>query len=156
MAEIIIRRAEDDEFDAAMELAFKVFLEFESEEYGEEGTQSFANFVTSPDVKKLFLTNHYLMYVAVDGDEIIGMISARSGNHISLLFVDPRYHNMGIGRKLVLRTAEYMINYTEFESLTVHSSPYAVGFYHSMGFEDTGEQAITNGVIFTPMELSLV
>ncbi len=156
MGEIVIKRAVDErEFDQAMELAFRVFLKFEAEEYGKEGTDNFAEFVTSPDVKKLFLTNHYLIYVALDGDEIVGVITLRSGNHISLLFVHEDYHNLGIGKSLVLRGAEYLVNNTDFETMTVHSSPYALGFYHRLGFEDTGAQAIDAGIIYTPMELPL-
>lgn len=156
MDEYIIRPAKEAEFDTAMELAFRVFLKFEAQEYGREGTDSFAEFLTSPDLKKLFLTRHYLVYVALDGDKIIGVTSLRSGNHISLLFVDPKYHRRGIARRLILAEAQYLANHSEYDYMTVNSSPYAEEFYHRLGFKDTGVRTNESGIIYTPMQLQLV
>ncbi len=49
---ITIRPAKPEEWDNAMELAFRVFLKYESKDYGKEGTQAFAEFVTDPMLKK--------------------------------------------------------------------------------------------------------
>ena len=84
-----------------MALAFRVFMKFESEDYGEEGTKSFFNFVSSKELKQMFLIGEYPMFVAKDGEQLVGMISLRSGNHISLLFVEDRYHRKGIGTGLI-------------------------------------------------------
>ncbi|MDN5360294.1 MAG: hypothetical protein PWQ84_1357, partial [Thermotogaceae bacterium] len=40
-------------------------------------------------------------------------------------------------------------------TLTVNSSPYAVGFYHKMGFKDTDNELEKDGIRFVPMELSI-
>ena len=65
-------------------------------EYGEEGIRSFAEFVTDEALKKMFLIGEYLLFVALDGEKIVGLISLRNGNHIWLLFVDEEYHRRGI------------------------------------------------------------
>jgi len=156
MEEVIIRRARIEEYDEAIELVYKVFLRFEAAEYGKEGTDSFAEFLTSNDLYNLFATGHYVMYVAEYNKSIVGVASVRSGNHISLLFVDEKYHHRGIGRRLLLALGEYVSDTTDYNTLTVNSSPYAVDFYHRIGFEDTGEQRRDSGIIFTPMELSLI
>ena len=43
-----------EQWDDAMELAFKVFLKYEAKQYGKEGTDNFAEFLTSPSLGKLF------------------------------------------------------------------------------------------------------
>lgn len=153
MDEIIIRRAAAEEWDEAMELAFKVFLKFEAKEYGEEGTEAFANFITDEMLRKLFLAGHYILYVAKRNGKIIGLISMRNGNHISLLFVDPLYHKMGIGRSLVEKLVEYLKTYTDQKLLTVNAAPSAIEFYRRLGFFETGELTRQDGIIYLPMEL---
>ena len=150
-----IRKAQDSEWDAAMELAYKVFLKYEAMEYGEEGISSFAEFITDEALKKMFLIGEYLLLVALDGEKIVGLISLRSGNHISLLFVDEEYHRRGIGSALVQSLQEYLLKNTRYEKMTVFASPYGVPFYHRIGFRDTGKETKRDGIIFTPMEFYL-
>ena len=150
-----IRRVKDTEWDTVMELAFKVFLKYESVEYGEEGIRSFAEFVTDEALKKMFLIGEYLLFVALDGEKIVGLISLRSGNHISLLFVDDKYHRKGIGSALIKCLQEHLLKNTRYEKMTVFASPYGIPFYHKVGFRDTGKQTKREGIIFTPMEFYL-
>jgi predicted GNAT family N-acyltransferase len=39
--------------------------------------------------------------------------------------------------------------------VTVNSSPYAVGFYHKIGFTDVREEIEKDGIRFTPMSIEL-
>jgi len=150
-----IRKARDNEWDIAMELAYRVFLKYEAMEYGEEGIRNFAEFVTDEALKKMFLIGEYLLFVALDGDRIVGLISLRSGNHISLLFVDEEYHRRGIGSLLVRNLQNYLLQNSRYEKMTVFASPYGIPFYHRIGFRDTGNQTKRDGIIFTPMEFYL-
>lgn len=151
MENIVIREALPQEWDLAMELAFRVFLKFESKEYGKKGTEAFAEFVTSENLRKLFLAGHYKVFVAVEGKKIIGVLSLRNTNHISLLFVDANYHRRGIARRLLDYMEKYLKATSFADHMTVHSAPYAIGFYHKMGFKDTGDQTETDNIIYTPM-----
>ena len=103
----------------------------------------------------MFLIGEYLLFVAVEGDNIVGLISLRSGNHISLLFVAEEYHRRGIGTLLVKHLQEHMLQNTKYEKLTVFASPYGVPFYQRIGFIDTGEETRKEGIIYTPMEFYL-
>ena len=144
-----------DRWDDATELAFKVFLKFEAKEYGREGTDSFAEFLTNTSLLKLFRAGKYVVYVAMIGDEIIGISSVRSGNHLSLLFVDERYHRQGIGGQLIKAIQNYLLENTQYQTMTVNASPYGVPFYLNAGFKATGEETVLDGIIYTPMELYL-
>ncbi len=82
--------------ESAIRLARTVFLEFEAPEYPAEGAQDFFRFIDDPEV-----VEGLAMYGVYLGGALTGMIATRSGGtHISLFFVDKRYHRMGIGRKL--------------------------------------------------------
>ena len=94
--------------------------------------------------------------MAILNDEIIGVTSVRSGNHLSLLFVKDTFHRQGIATKLIQTVKEYLLNETDFKTLTVHSSPYGIPFYEKTGFKATDEQLMgSDGIIYTPMELDL-
>lgn len=153
--DFIIRPAYADEYEDAMELVWKTFLKFEAEEYGETGTQSFKDFITNESLKKLYDTGQYPIFVAIYKDKIIGMIALRCRTHISLLFVDADYHYRGVARNLVQYTCAYVVNELHDFKVTVNASPYAVGFYHRLGFRDMEPETEKDGVRYTPMSLLL-
>ena len=150
-----IRKAMEKDWDVAMELAFKIFLKYEAEEYGQEGTDHFVSFVTDSTLKKMFLQGDYKLFLAETAEEIIGLISVRNGNHISLLFVDDKYHRKGVGSALITYLADYMKLTTDFSKVTVNAAPYGIPFYHSIGFQDMGPMIKKDGISFVPMELYL-
>ena len=85
---------------------------------------------------------------------MVGIIGVRNTNHVSLLFVDRDYHRMGIASGLIRR----FIRDARTEGITyvtVNSSPYAVGFYHKIGFINLSEEIEKDGIRFTPMRLEI-
>lgn len=151
-SKITIRPAKPEEWDDAMELAFRVFLKYESKDYGKEGTEAFAEFVTDTMLKKAFESGYYVVFLAFEGDKMVGMIGIRNGNHISLLFVDGDHHGKGVGSKLIDKTEEYLKNNTQFSKMTVNSAPMAKEFYHKKGFKDCGELCKKDGILYIPMQ----
>ncbi len=72
-------------------------------------------------------------FVAIKENCIIG-INGLKGNEVKKYFVNPRYHNKGVGRKLM----ENLIKFAKkrkIKKLVVHSSLYAEGFYKKMEFK---------------------
>ncbi len=150
-----IRMAYQEDWEDSIVLAWKTFLEFEANDYTREGVESFHNFITDQTLKKMFLKGEYQMFVAVKGDQLVGMITLRNHSHVSLLFVDKAYHHQGIGRTLVKQLSDYLLRETEIYRITVNSSPYAIGFYHKLGFQDLGHEMESEGIRYTPMEFIL-
>lgn len=148
-----IRSAYREEWEAAMALAWKTFLRFEADVYSEEGVHNFENFITDTTLHRMFVMGAYQMFVALDQDRIIGMITLRDSSHISLLFVDERYHRKGVGRALMDYLTDYMANEMGIRRVTVNASPYGVGFYHKLGFQNLRSEERRDGIIYTPMEL---
>ena len=87
-----IRFAGREEWEEAMGLAWKTFLEFEADDYSLEGIRSFEDFITDSGLKRMFDMGTYQMISAYDRKKMIGMITLRNEMHISLLFVDRNYH----------------------------------------------------------------
>lgn len=145
-----IREAKQDEWEDAMALAWRTFQKFEASEYTPEGVQNFLDFISDNGLRKMFLIHEYHMWIALDGDTIIGLISLRGRHHISLLFVDEKYHKQGVGSALMERLWSYLC-YKKMSKCTVNSSPYAKEFYHKLGFVDVGEEHVEGGMTVTPM-----
>lgn len=148
---IEIRMAEESDWEEAVALAWRTFLEFEAEDYGPEGTRSFQDFITDQTLKKMFLKGQYQMMVAKSAGKILGLITVRNENHISLLFVDKAFHRMGIGKKLIYSLAEYLGTENNQISMTVYAAPYAVAFYQKLGFRKLDEEHTDGGIRYTPM-----
>lgn len=150
----VIREAKEDEWEDAMALAWRTFQKFEAHEYTPEGVKNFLDFISDNALRKMFLIHEYHLWVALDGNQIIGLISLRSGKLISLLFVDEKYHKQGVGRALMEALWAYLRE-RRVPTCIVRSSPYAVGFYHKLGFQDTGEEKVEAGMRITPMKKDL-
>ena len=149
---ILIRTINENEWEEAMNLAWDTFILYEAPEYTKEGITSFRNFVRDPILKTLFIEEKYNVLAAFNNNIIVGIIGVRNETHISLLFVDSEYHKKGIARRLVEKTFERTYEKYGKREMTVNSSPYAVGFYHKMGFVDTDIEQTTDGIRYTPMK----
>lgn len=148
---IIIRPACRNDWDDAMALAWRTFMRFEAGDYTKSGIQSFQDFITDNVLYRMFLMGSYLLFGAYDNGKMVGMISLRDQTHISLLFVDEKYHMRGIGRKLVEYLSDYVLYEEGFHEVTVNAAPYAVGFYHRLNFHDTDRELTMDGIRHTPM-----
>lgn len=150
-----IRSAYRNEWQDAMVLAWKTFLRFEADVYTPEGVRNFQDFITDSTLYRMFVMGTYQMFVALDLDRIVGMITLRSPAHISLLFVDEKYHRRGIGRALMNYLSNYLLTEVGAVRVTVNASPYGVEFYHKLGFRDLRPEEKRDGIIYTPMEFIL-
>lgn len=150
-----LRFIRPEEWEDAMELAWRTFLQYEAGDYTKDGVEHFRDFVTDNSLRKMFDRGAYQVIGAFRSEQIVGMIALRNENHISLLFVDSRFHFQGIAGSLMKAMCGYVKNELGKTMVTVNSSPYAVGFYHKIGFTDTGPQTVADGIIYTPMILMI-
>ena len=137
-----IRRLRQDEIQAALDLTWEVFLEYEAPEYPPEGAETFRALLD--DKEK---TSQMKYWGAFAGDELIGTICVRAPQHIGGFFVRGEHHRKGVGRALFdAMRAEY-----ETQVFTVNSSPYAVEVYRHLGFTAASAEQLADGSRFTPM-----
>ena len=141
MLNLSIKRLDKKEIENALNLVWKVFLEYEAPDYTQEGIDAF--YKSIHDETYLSMLS---VYGAFSNEKLLGVIATRNnGKHIALFFVDGRYHQQGIGKQLfqTVRTGK----------MTVNSSPYAVAVYRKLGFEAVNAEQVVTGLRFTPMEL---
>jgi GNAT superfamily N-acetyltransferase len=84
--------------------------------------------------------------IAVEGSQVVGYISFKRTNHLSLLYVCEGFKRQGIGRQLFQKAANGL---TE---ITLNSSDEAIPFYLALGFRMTGERFHQKGAWSTPMK----
>lgn len=139
----------------AINMVWSVFQEFEAPEYSEDGVEEFKKFISDDYIIEKFDKDEINFWGCFDNKKIVGVIATKEVNHICLLFVDKKYHRLGIARNLFKTVRDICKNNGSIPSITVNSSPYATEFYHKIGFCDTGEEQTVNGIRFVPMSYSL-
>ena len=142
-----------EDWTEAMSLVWATFMEFEAEDYGEEGVGHFFEFITDDDLHKAFLRGGYPVLVAKLDGKIVGVGSVRSGNRLSLLFVDKEYHKLGIGTQLIDKLCKYLRDICHENCMMVKAAPYAVEFYKKIGFVPLEPERNIQGIRVTTMEL---
>ena len=136
-----------EEIEQAMELAWSVFQEFEAPDYSEAGSKEFHRSIHD----RQFLDT-LRVYGAFQQNALIGTIATcNHGTHIALFFVSGRFHRRGIGKALFAQACQENFS----GKMTVNSSPFAVPVYHQLGFKDSDNEQVVNGLRFTPMECML-
>ena len=140
---MIIRNILENEMNNALDLVWRVFLEFEAPDYTEEGIKEFKKTIDDKD-----WVNARDFYGAFDDENnLLGVIATKDITHIALFFVEGKYHRQGIGKKLY----EKILSLNDKDFFTVNSSPYAHEIYKHLGFIDTDEMQCICGLKFYPM-----
>lgn len=130
------------EIDQVIFLVDQVAKKQVLKDYDQAGIDSF-NQVNQPS---FYLDKHNITYVALDNEQIVGMITLSNNNHISLLFVLQQYQHLGIGSKL-LKIVDNLV----LKDITVNSGIDAKDFYLKSGFELTANLQKQDGILFYPM-----
>lgn len=150
-----IRWAKKEEWKPAMLMIWETFLKFEGDDYTEEGIRNFYDFISDDGLYQMFLQGRYQLMVAVSGERIIGAGSLRNKNYLSLLFVEEAFHKKGVGRALITGLCDYLKNEMGERKMILRAAPYAVDFYHRLGFRSVRGEEEFSGIRVTLMEKTL-
>ncbi|MDD4495907.1 MAG: GNAT family N-acetyltransferase [Eubacteriales bacterium] len=148
----IYRKAMPEDVRPALDLALRVFMEFEAPEYEPEAVDKFkADIVYNEQFIKNWENGTSAMYVALDNNKVVGVIGEKWNNgHINIVFVDGNYHRRGIATELM----NHMVcdlKLRGFDKITLFSSPYGLPFYLNYGFTSTDVEQHSDGFIFIPV-----
>jgi GNAT superfamily N-acetyltransferase len=138
-----IHRPTPEETKQALDLALRVFTEYEMPEYEPEALENFKSVLEISNA-----------FVASENGKIIGMINERGGGRVSMLFVDGDYHRKGIATALMNHIAVDLKS-KNIMRITVNSSPFGVPFYENYGFSQTDEMQHKDGFIYLPMSYDI-
>lgn len=126
-------------------------MKFEAPIYTKEAISKFIDgCIKNEGYINNYISVKHMMFIALDGEKIVGVINERGNGRISMLFVDSNYHRQGIATALMDKMIDYFRK-TKIKTVSLESSPYAASFYHSYGFVDTDKEQCNDGFIFTPM-----
>jgi GNAT superfamily N-acetyltransferase len=139
----IFHRPTAEEAKQALDLALRVFIEYEMPDYEPEALE---NFKIALKIDNAF--------VATKNGKVIGMINERGGGHISILFVDGECHRNGIATALMNQMIQDLKS-KGIMHITVNSSPFGVPFYEHYGFTPTDEMQRKDGFIYLPMRYDI-
>lgn len=147
----------EEELNNTLCLIKDIFDEFNYSDYDEDGVESFYDFIEESYIKKQLKSGNMIILVArTTYNKVIGVIGISLENHISLLFVDKKFHRKGIGTNLV----KYAINVCKYNDedimeITVNAAPYAIKFYRNFGFKALSEMQECDGIKFMPMAFQI-
>ena len=140
---------------AVCDLVFRVFNEYVAPDYTSEGVREFRRYVRPDQFLRRSWADHFTL-VAVEGDEIVGMIELRNYDHVSLFYVDQAHLGAGIGKGLLHNALEICQRHKpEVSEVSTHSSLYAAPIYEKLGFRSTSPEQVKDGMRFVPMVLDL-
>ena len=151
-----IRQATAEDIRPALDLALRVFMEDDSQDYGPEHTQrmriSIEERIANLDI---YLPGNRLIFVALDDNKkVIGIIETYGNNRISLMFVDSEYRRQGIATELMRRMV-HELKIRGFDKIVLNSSPNGLLFYRHFGFTIIETEKNINTPWKTPMSYPL-
>jgi len=148
---ITYRKATVDDVRPALDLALKVFMEFEAPWYEPVAAVNFRkDCIDNQRYIDSLMSGENVMFVTLRDGNIIGMVAERNG-HIWLLFVDSAFHRQGIATAL-MNDIVCVLKLKGYNKIFLDSLPYTVPFYLNLGFHQIGEVKNEYGCIVTPME----
>ena len=153
---ITYRKAHADDVQASLDLALRVLVQFHAPDCEQKAVSNYftARFKDEQYLKS-FKSGQHPMFVALDGERIVGMITGDRGtgalSHITEMAVDGAYHRRGIATQLMNRMV-CELKLRGADKITLKALPHGLPFYLTYGFTATDErQRSQSGFDFIPM-----
>lgn len=139
----------------AMNLIEECFDKFVAPDYSEKGIRTFKDsFIHNPKFINKFSDGDERMYGAYSDNILVGCLSISIHNTISCVFVREEFHRKGIGT-LLFDSITRELKAQNQRIIKLNASPYAVPFYHAIGFEEIGQENEFEGIRYTPMSIEI-
>ena len=144
-----IRFAIEADIPSALDLAWRMFVKYDSPDYGAEHTERMRKAIDDR-LKDLSIYTQRLLLVALADGKVVGMIETYGTNRISLLFVESEYQRKGIATALMSKIASEL-KMRGYDEIVLNSSPYGLSFYKQFGFTVVEEEKNSDTPWKTPM-----
>lgn len=153
---LIYREIWSGEETKICELILDCFNEFVAPGYSQKGIEEFCKYVNPAALSNRLKNSESFVIMACYNEQVVGVMEVRSFNHISLLFVKKEHHKKGIAKMLLQHSIEKCKQFNpSLKEIDINSSPYAVDIYKKMGFIQTDNEQVINGIRFIHMVLKL-
>ena len=148
-----IRLAAAADIAPALDLAWRMFVKYDSPDYGGEHTERMREAIEDR-LKDLSIYTQRLLVVALADGRVVGMIETYGTERISLLFVDSEYQRKGIATALMSKVASELKKRGD-DKIVLNSSPHGLSFYKRFGFTVVEEEKNPDTPWKTPMQYVL-
>ena len=148
-----IRLATATDIAPALDLAWRMFVKYDSPDYGAEHTERMRKAIDDR-LKDLSIYTQRLLLVALVDGKVVGMIETYGTNRISLLFVESEYQRKGIATALMSKIASEL-KMRGYDKIVLNSSPHGLPFYKHFGFFVVEEEKNPDTPWKTPMSYIL-
>jgi len=143
------KEGEEKEISAMIQA---VFGEFVAPCYSAEGINEFNSCILPERLAERVKTGDEYIITAKDGQKIVGVIAIKENKHISLLYVEKKYHCRGIAGKMLGAALEKCRKKDpKLAEITVNSSLYGVYICQQLGFQLTSNEQEEKGVKYFSM-----
>lgn len=135
---IVFEKATLSDTDKLLHIIHRCLKEVNSKDYEPYEIEKFLKGFNKKCISNSIMNRHF--YLVKYNEEIIGMgnvnrdLSQESQSYFTTIFINPDYHRMGIGRKLIrfLEQDEWCL---ESNLIEIPSSKSSHEFYHKLGYE---------------------
>lgn len=148
-----IRLATAADIAPALDLAWRMFVKYDSPDYGVEHTERMREAIEDR-LKDLSIYTQRLLVVALADGRVVGMIETYGTERISLLFVDSEYQRKGIATAMMSKVASEL-KMRGYDKIVLNSSPHGLSFYKRFGFTVVEEEKNPDTPWKTPMQFVL-
>lgn len=149
---ITFRAAKPDDAGAISRLVLVSQAKFTFHEYSDEGKARMSRQLSPEAIADTFRRGN-VVFVAEADAHLIGVVSIRNNEHLSLNFVDEAFHQRGISKNLWELGKVECIRRGNPGRFTLRSSTFALPVYEKWGFVRTGPVDRTGGILSHPMVL---
>ena len=155
ISQISLRQMKQGEEADVVELVLNVFSEFVAPHFSNDGVLEFKKFVNEESIVERYQSGNPIV-VALNENQIIGVIEMRDNSHIALFFVEKSYQKKGVAKQLLFEAIKVCKGRNQdIQKFTVNSSPNAYDAYQQFGFKGENTVNTVNGIRFIPLELEL-
>ena len=152
MQGITFRIATPDDAGAISQLVLNLQARFTFHEYTEDGKALMARELAPAKIADT-IGRGDVVFLAEQGSRLVGVVSIRENEHLSLNFVDENFHKRGISSVLWALGREECIKRGNVGRFTLRASTFAIPVYEKWGFVLTGEINRSGGILSYPMVL---
>ena len=154
MSEIWYRMATLEDADSISKLILDSQRKYCFHEYT-EGGQKLMLRLCGVKAIQFYIERDDVYFVALNDDQIVGVVGIRDNDHLAHNFVDDNFHRNGISKELWRLATEECRKRGNEGSYNLRASTYAIPVYEKWGFVQTAPADQEYGITSTPMGLNL-